>query len=83
MALSWTLDKIGPLATPPKIAGWFCRRSPASDSKDPGSAGKSFYYTPQYARPMKDLQDRLRAHRFHRPRRRLRAARLLPLRWPP
>ena len=26
------------------------------DGKDPGSAGKSFYYTPQYARPMKDLK---------------------------
>jgi aspartyl-tRNA(Asn)/glutamyl-tRNA(Gln) amidotransferase subunit A len=26
------------------------------DGKDPGSAGKSFYYTPQYARPMKDLR---------------------------
>jgi len=26
------------------------------DSKDPGSAGKSFYYTPQYARSMKDLR---------------------------
>jgi aspartyl-tRNA(Asn)/glutamyl-tRNA(Gln) amidotransferase subunit A len=26
------------------------------DSKDPGSAGKSFYYTPQYSRPMKELR---------------------------
>jgi len=26
------------------------------DGKDPGSAGKSFYYTPQYARPLKDLK---------------------------
>jgi aspartyl-tRNA(Asn)/glutamyl-tRNA(Gln) amidotransferase subunit A len=27
-----------------------------SDTKDPGSAGKSFYYTPQYSRPIKDLK---------------------------
>ena len=26
------------------------------DGKDPGSAGKSFYYTPQYARPVKELR---------------------------
>ena len=26
-----------------------------SDSNDPGSAHKSFYYTPQYSRPMKEL----------------------------
>jgi aspartyl-tRNA(Asn)/glutamyl-tRNA(Gln) amidotransferase subunit A len=27
-----------------------------SDGNDPGSAGKSFYYTRQYARPLKDLK---------------------------
>jgi aspartyl-tRNA(Asn)/glutamyl-tRNA(Gln) amidotransferase subunit A len=26
------------------------------DGKDPGSAGKSFYYTPQYARPVRELR---------------------------
>ena len=26
------------------------------DAKDPGTAGKSFYYTPQYARPIKELK---------------------------
>ena len=56
MALSWTLDKIGPFAAAPKIAASSCKRSRAGDSKDPGSAGKSFYYTPQYARPLKDLK---------------------------
>ena len=27
-----------------------------NDKKDPGSAGKSFYYTPQYSRPLKELK---------------------------
>ena len=56
MALSWTLDKLGPFARSRRGL----RRHPADHrrqgSKDPGSAGKSFYYTPQYARPMKDLR---------------------------
>ena len=26
------------------------------DDQDPGSAGKSFYYTPEYARPIRDLK---------------------------
>ena len=51
MALSWTLDKLGPFA---RTRGGL-RADPAGDrgqdEKDPGSAGKSFYYTPQYARP--------------------------------
>ena len=56
MALSWTLDKIGPFARTADDCGAILQVIAGKDSKDPGSAGKSFYYTPQYARPMKDLK---------------------------
>jgi aspartyl-tRNA(Asn)/glutamyl-tRNA(Gln) amidotransferase subunit A len=56
MALSWTLDKIGPLAHTAEDCGIILQAIAGGDSKDPGSAGKSFYYTPQYARAMKDLK---------------------------
>ena len=56
MALSWTLDKIGPFARTAEDCGIILQAIAGSDSKDPGSAGKSFYYTPKYARPMKDLK---------------------------
>src|ERR1035438_9942758 len=53
MALSWTLDKLGPFAHSAEDCGVILQTIAGKDSKDPGSAGKSFYYTPQYARPMK------------------------------
>src|ERR1700722_9060162 len=56
MALSWTLDKIGPFARTAEDCGIILQVIAGGDSKDPGSAGKSFYYTPQYARPLKDLK---------------------------
>jgi aspartyl-tRNA(Asn)/glutamyl-tRNA(Gln) amidotransferase subunit A len=56
MALSWTLDKIGPLAHTAEDCGLILQAIAGKDSKDPGSAGKSFYYTPQYARPLKELK---------------------------
>lgn len=56
MPLSWTLDKIGPLAHSAEDCGLILQAIAGKDSKDPGSAGKSFYYTPQYARPLKDLK---------------------------
>src|SRR6202012_1615222 len=56
IALSWTLDKIGPLAHTAEDCGLILQVISGSDSKDPGSAGKSFYYTPQYARPLKELR---------------------------
>ncbi len=56
MPLSWTLDKIGPLAHSAEDCGLILQAIAGSDSKDPGSAGKSFYYTPQYARPLKELK---------------------------
>src|SRR5215471_12231699 len=56
MALSWTLDKLGPFARSADDCGLILQTIAGKDSNDPGSAGKSFYYTPQYARPMKELK---------------------------
>ena len=56
MALSWTLDKLGPFAHTAEDCGLILQAIAGGDSKDPGSAGKNFYYTPQYARPVKDLR---------------------------
>ncbi|HWE53814.1 MAG TPA: amidase [Bryobacteraceae bacterium] len=55
MALSWTMDKIGPLCRSAEDCGLVLQAIAGSDSKDPGSAGKSFYYTPQYARNLADI----------------------------
>jgi aspartyl-tRNA(Asn)/glutamyl-tRNA(Gln) amidotransferase subunit A len=56
MALSWTLDKLGPFAHSAEDCGLILEAIAGKDAKDPGSAGKSFYYTPQYARPVKELR---------------------------
>ncbi|HUB80269.1 MAG TPA: amidase [Bryobacteraceae bacterium] len=56
MALSWTLDKIGPLARSAEDCGLVLEAIAGNDSKDPGSAGTGFYYVPQYMRPLKDLK---------------------------
>jgi aspartyl-tRNA(Asn)/glutamyl-tRNA(Gln) amidotransferase subunit A len=56
MALSWTLDKLGPFARTAEDCGLILQAIAGGDKRDPGSAGKSFYYTPQYARPLKELK---------------------------
>jgi aspartyl-tRNA(Asn)/glutamyl-tRNA(Gln) amidotransferase subunit A len=56
MALSWTLDKIGPFARSAEDCGLILQVIAGKDNNDPGSARKSFYYTPQYARPVKELR---------------------------
>ena len=56
MALSWTMDKIGPMCRSAEDCGLVLSRIAGRDSRDPGSAGKSFYYAPQYARQFKDLR---------------------------
>jgi len=56
MALSWTLDKIGPFAHTAEDCGHVLQAISGGDSKDPGSAGTSFYYAPQYTRPLKELK---------------------------
>jgi len=56
MALSWTLDKLGPIAHTAEDCGLVLQAIAGKDSRDPGSAGKSFYYTPQYARPVNEIK---------------------------
>ena len=56
MALSWTLDKLGPFGRSAEDCGLVLQGIAGKDSADPGSAGRSFYYTPQYARPLKELR---------------------------
>jgi aspartyl-tRNA(Asn)/glutamyl-tRNA(Gln) amidotransferase subunit A len=56
MALSWTLDKIGPMCRSAEDCGIVLQAIAGGDSKDPASAGKSFYYAPQYARKLTDLR---------------------------
>jgi aspartyl-tRNA(Asn)/glutamyl-tRNA(Gln) amidotransferase subunit A len=56
MALSWTMDKIGPICRSVEDCGIVLQAIAGSDSKDPASAEKSFYYTPQYARQFSDLK---------------------------
>ncbi len=56
MALSWTMDKIGPLCRSAEDCGHVLQAISGGDSNDPGSAGKSFYYTPQFARKLTDLR---------------------------
>ena len=56
MALSWTLDKIGPFARSAEDCGLILEVIAGKDSKDAGSAGKSFYYTPQYGRPVEGMR---------------------------
>jgi aspartyl-tRNA(Asn)/glutamyl-tRNA(Gln) amidotransferase subunit A len=55
MALSWTLDKVGPMARTAEDCGHILQAIAGKDDDDAGSAGKSFYYTPQFARAFKDL----------------------------
>ena len=55
MALSWTLDKIGPMARTAEDCGLILQTIAGKDNDDPGSAGKGFFYAPQFARPFADL----------------------------
>src|SRR5579871_2892925 len=56
MALSWTLDKLGPFARSAEDCGLILQVIAGSDGKDAGSAGRSFYYTPQYGRPVRGMR---------------------------
>jgi aspartyl-tRNA(Asn)/glutamyl-tRNA(Gln) amidotransferase subunit A len=56
MALSWTLDKLGVLARCADDCGWVLHGMAGKDSDDPGSAGKSFYYSPQYYQRLDNLK---------------------------
>ncbi len=56
MALSWTMDKLGPMCRSAEDCGHVLQAISGGDSNDPASAGKSFYYTPQFARKLPDLR---------------------------
>ena len=56
MALSWTLDKIGPICRSAEDCGLVLEAIAGADYEDPASAKRSFYYTPQFARDLKDVR---------------------------
>src|SRR5579862_6894553 len=49
MALSWTLDKIGPMCRSAEDCALVLQIIAGADSEDPASAGRSFNYAPQFA----------------------------------
>src|ERR1700734_1505261 len=56
MALSWTLDKIGPICRSAEDCGLVLEAIAGADPDDPSSAHKSFYYIPQFSRDLKDVR---------------------------
>ena len=56
MPLSWTLDKIGPMCRSAEDCGIVLQVIAGSDSEDPGSARKGFYYAPQFVRKFTELK---------------------------
>src|SRR5437667_2823613 len=56
MALSWTLDKLGPMCHSAEDCALVLAAIAGGDSNDPGSAGKSFYYAPEFARKMQEIR---------------------------
>ena len=48
MALSWTLDKLGPMCRSAEDCALVLHEMAGADTADLGSAGRSFNYTPQY-----------------------------------
>jgi aspartyl-tRNA(Asn)/glutamyl-tRNA(Gln) amidotransferase subunit A len=55
MALSWTLDKIGPMCRSAEDCALVLSVIAGEDYEDPTSAGKPFHYAPQYARKPEDI----------------------------
>src|ERR1039457_6739190 len=56
MALSWTLDKIGPLCRSAEDCGLVLQAIAGADGDDPASAGKSFYNAPQFTRDIDTIR---------------------------
>jgi aspartyl-tRNA(Asn)/glutamyl-tRNA(Gln) amidotransferase subunit A len=56
MALSWTLDKIGPICRSAEDCGLVLEALAGNEYGDASSARKNFYYTPQFARDLKDVR---------------------------
>ncbi len=55
MALAWTMDKLGPMCHSAEDCALVLAAMAGGDSNDPGSAGKSFYYAPEFARKMEEI----------------------------
>jgi aspartyl-tRNA(Asn)/glutamyl-tRNA(Gln) amidotransferase subunit A len=55
MALSWTLDKLGPMCRSAEDCALVLHEIAGGDPQDPGSAGRAFNYTPQYGRKPADI----------------------------
>ena len=56
MALSWTMDKIGPMCRSAEDCGHVLGVIAGGDGNDAASAGKNFYFAPQYARPFGEIR---------------------------
>jgi aspartyl-tRNA(Asn)/glutamyl-tRNA(Gln) amidotransferase subunit A len=56
MPLSWTMDKLGPMARSAEDCALVLHEISGGDVDDPASAGKRFHYTPQFARKLPDLK---------------------------
>jgi aspartyl-tRNA(Asn)/glutamyl-tRNA(Gln) amidotransferase subunit A len=56
MPLSWTMDKIGPMCRSAEDCGIVLQAIAGKDENDPASAGKSFYFAPQFQRDLKTLR---------------------------
>jgi aspartyl-tRNA(Asn)/glutamyl-tRNA(Gln) amidotransferase subunit A len=56
MALSWTLDKLGPMCRTAEDCGLVLQAIAGGDSRDPGSVGKGYFHSPKFFRNMKDLR---------------------------
>ncbi|MDZ4800168.1 MAG: amidase, partial [Bryobacteraceae bacterium] len=64
MPLSWTMDKIGPMCRSAEDCGHVLAVIAGKDENDPGTAGKSFYFSPQYQRPLNQLRIGFAAESF-------------------
>jgi len=56
MALSWTLDKVGPMCRSAEDCGLVLEAIAGNDNADPGSSGRGYRYAPQYAKKPSDLK---------------------------
>jgi aspartyl-tRNA(Asn)/glutamyl-tRNA(Gln) amidotransferase subunit A len=56
MPVSWTMDKIGPMCRSAEDCGFVLHAISGGDSDDPGSAGKRFYYWPEYPLDLKQTR---------------------------
>lgn len=55
MALSWTLDKIGPMCRSAEDCALVLHEIAGGDTQDQSSAGKGFNYTPQFLRKPEEI----------------------------